>query len=139
MKISHFICPSEIRIMMIVTLYRLKIFLPFLPILVMGQMRNSYQTRIQQPKFSMLPSSNVFNRNLLIKSSNKLTTENNIFNDRATILYRPQTSIILNDGQTKPGECPKTIPTRNGYYTFRQVIIKNYIILSSPFILYNKV
>ncbi|XP_075680910.1 uncharacterized protein LOC113798362 isoform X2 [Dermatophagoides pteronyssinus] len=96
--------------------------------MIMGQIRNSYQV-IQQSTnqqnqllSSSIISSSIFNRNFLKPSSlsyNRLNTKN-LFNDRATILYRPQTSIILNDGQVKEGECPQTRPARNGYYTFKQ-------------------
>ncbi|UXI20713.1 allergen [Sarcoptes scabiei] len=48
-----------------------------------------------------------------------LNANKNIFNDRATILYRPQTSIVFNDGQDKPGECPITRPASN-YDSFKQ-------------------
>ena len=46
----------------------------------------------------------------------------NIFNQRATILYKPQTPIILNDGQEKEGDCPVTRPA-SGYSSFRQVSV----------------
>ncbi|KAH7637388.1 hypothetical protein HUG17_7594 [Dermatophagoides farinae] len=96
----------------------------------MGQLRrNSYQT-IQQPNQNLFSSStlsivptSVFGRNFFQPqslNSNPSTTTTNVFNDRATILYRPQTSVILNDGQVKQGECPKTRPAGNGYYTFKQ-------------------
>ena len=92
--------------------------------MIMGQIRNSYQV-IQQltNQQNQQLSSSIFNRNFLNPLSlsyNRLNTKN-LFNDRATILYRPQTSIILNDGQVKEGECPQTRPARNGYYTFKQV------------------
>lgn len=97
----------------------------------MGQLRrNSYQT-IQQPNQNLFSSStlsivptSVFGRNFFQPqslNSNPSTTTTNVFNDRATILYRPQTSVILNDGQVKQGECPKTRPAGNGYYAFKQV------------------
>lgn len=44
----------------------------------------------------------------------------NIFNDRARIMYRPQTAVVFNDGQEKEGDCPITRPA-SGYSTFKQV------------------
>lgn len=44
----------------------------------------------------------------------------NIFNQRATILYKPQTVVVLNDGQEKEGDCPVTRPA-TGYSSFKQV------------------
>ena len=46
----------------------------------------------------------------------------NIFNDRATIMYKPQTAIVFNDGQEKEGDCPVTRPA-TGYSSFKQVCI----------------
>jgi len=48
------------------------------------------------------------------------TNGGNIFNDRGQILYKPQTPIVLNDGQEKEGDCPVTRPT-TGYSSFKQV------------------
>lgn len=48
------------------------------------------------------------------------TASRNVFNDRATILYKPQTTIDINDGQAMPGRCPVTRPATGGYTSFRQ-------------------
>jgi hypothetical protein len=46
----------------------------------------------------------------------------NPFNEKAFIIYRPQTPIIENNGQEKSGSCPNT-RSATGFKSFRQVFI----------------
>lgn len=55
-----------------------------------------------------------------LNQANMATTSRNVFNDRATILYKPQTTIAINNGQEMPGNCPVTRPATGGYTSFRQ-------------------
>ena len=46
----------------------------------------------------------------------------NKFNEKAFIIYRPQTQVVENNGQEKYGSCPTT-RSAIGFKSFKQVLI----------------
>lgn len=56
-----------------------------------------------------------------LATSGPQIAKKNVFNDRATILYKPQTAIVANVGQDKQGACPITRHAGHGYTSFKQV------------------
>lgn len=86
-----------------------------------GQILNKFSAlnsryQVYQPS-NLFPSSGESTVKSLSLNRN---AKQNIFNDRARIMYKPQTPIALNDGKDQEGDCPVTRPA-TGYSSFKQV------------------